>query len=274
MTILDLRNTYRKESLTNAEYNRALWESHRNLFDYCEFLKGSNIKAIEVNEDGVLLRVREPEMALWCPPGDERNVAMTLLNFGSYEPEEMQTALKSAKDASVIFDVGANTGVYSIALAKSRPSAEVYAFEPVSQTFDGLVKNLKVNGVSNVKPVSYGLLDQGSVADFYVDPAVLGASSAAPLGDQFGDVHTERCKVTTLDQFAESLSVAPGFIKCDVEGAELLVFRGAAKILAERHPVIMTEMHRKWSKRFNYHPNDLIAISPGLVTSASSCAAN
>jgi hypothetical protein len=51
----------------------------------------------------------------------------------------------------------------------------------------------------------------------------------------------------------------PNVIKCDVEGAELLVFRGAEKTLNQSHPIIQCEMLRKWAKRFDYHPNDLIA---------------
>ncbi len=53
-------------------------------------------------------------------------------------------------------------------------------------------------------------------------------------------------------------NVAPDFIKCDVEGAELLVFRGGRSTLAKYRPVVFTELLRKWSKPFGYHPNDLI----------------
>ena len=45
-----------------------------------------------------------------------------------------------------------------------------------------------------------------------------------------------------------------------MEGAELLVFKGAEKILSEARPVVMTELLRKWSKCFNYHPNDVISL--------------
>jgi hypothetical protein len=38
-------------------------------------------------------------------------------------------------------------------------------------------------------------------------------------------------------------SGAPDFIKCDVEGAEVEVFRGAEKLLNEKRPLILCEMH-------------------------------
>ncbi len=50
------------------------------------------------------------------------------------------------------------------------------------------------------------------------------------------------------------------FIKCDVEGAELNVFRGGLKSIAKHKPIIFTEMLRKWSARYGYHPNAIIDL--------------
>jgi Methyltransferase FkbM domain len=45
-----------------------------------------------------------------------------------------------------------------------------------------------------------------------------------------------------VDEYVRK-SAAPDFIKCDVEGAEVEVFRGAEKLLKERRPLILCEMH-------------------------------
>ena len=44
-------------------------------------------------------------------------------------------------------------------------------------------------------------------------------------------------------------SGAPDFIKCDVEGAEVEVFRGAERLLHERPPLILCEMHGDKNRR-------------------------
>lgn len=49
-------------------------------------------------------------------------------------------------------------------------------------------------------------------------------------------------------------------MKIDVEGAELLVLKGAAKFIREFQPVIFLELLRKWSANFDYHPNEAIAL--------------
>ncbi len=50
------------------------------------------------------------------------------------------------------------------------------------------------------------------------------------------------------------------FIKCDVEGAELLTFQGGLKTITKYKPIVFTEMLRKWSAKFNYHPNEIIEL--------------
>lgn len=53
---------------------------------------------------------------------------------------------------------------------------------------------------------------------------------------------TIRVEAISVDEYVRK-SGAPDFIKCDVEGAEVEVFRGADKLLNERPPIILCEMH-------------------------------
>jgi hypothetical protein len=52
----------------------------------------------------------------------------------------------------------------------------------------------------------------------------------------------------SLDEYAAKNAV-PDFIKCDVEGAEVEVFRGAQRILTEKRPGILCEMHSEENRR-------------------------
>lgn len=78
------------------------------------------------------------------------------------------------------------------------------------------------------------------------------------------EVNKIRCSFTTVDLFVEKNKTKVDFIKCDVEGAEFLVFKGAQETLRRDKPVIFTEMLRKWSAPFNYHPNDMIKFFADL----------
>jgi hypothetical protein len=63
----------------------------------------------------------------------------------------------------------------------------------------------------------------------------------------------------TLDEWVANYKVVPDFIKCDVEGAELLVFQGGLSTLATYKPIVFSEMLRKWTRPFGYQPNDMLA---------------
>jgi hypothetical protein len=49
-------------------------------------------------------------------------------------------------------------------------------------------------------------------------------------------------EAVSLDQYALS-HPAPDFLKCDVEGAEIAVFQGAERLLCEKRPILLVEMH-------------------------------
>lgn len=65
---------------------------------------------------------------------------------------------------------------------------------------------------------------------------------------------------STLLEFIDENPVKIDFIKCDVEGAELLVYQGGLETIKRDKPIIFTEMLRKWSAKFNYHPNQIIDL--------------
>jgi FkbM family methyltransferase len=255
-----LRANYESGSIAKTEYNREIWKVHRQLFEYANFLHGTNIELIEIVEDGVIFGIRDPKLRLWCSPQDQRHVAIASLNFRQYESKELAAVLQLAKTCHVIFDIGANVGLYSIALAQRFPESKVISFEPIPATFQELRRNLELNLANNVVPYNLGLSDSSGNATFYLDPTVSGAASGMPLGPEFGTSNKVICSTETLDDFVDRTGHSPHLIKCDVEGAELHVFRGGARMIDRTKPMIFTEMLRKWSKRFGYHPNDIIAF--------------
>ena len=63
---------------------------------------------------------------------------------------------------------------------------------------------------------------------------------------------------TTIDEYVLEKSVQKiDFIKCDVEGAELMVLKGAKKTIANCKPKIILEVFDSWTQRFSYSPADI-----------------
>ena len=260
LDLFALRSAFEAGAFNKVTYSREIWKIHQRLFEYSAFLADTNVVSIEITDQGVIFNLRDPRVKLWCMPKDQRHVAIASLNFRNYESGELGAVLRLAKTCSNIFDVGANVGIYSIAIGQRFPDSKLIAFEPVPATYGELQRNLALNGISNVTTLNQGLSDRAYEATFYFDPTVSGAASGAPLGAEFGPTQTLTCPVETLDAFVDRTGISPDFIKCDVEGGELSVFRGAVKTLERAKPIVFTEMLRKWAARFDYHPNDIIAL--------------
>src|SRR5580658_2115462 len=132
-----------------------------------------------------------------------------------------------AHNGDTFFDIGANVGLYSISFAQRFPSSKVYAFEPMPEARKEF--NANIGELQNIFIHAFGFSDKTGFVDFHYSESDLAATSMAPLEDErFGPSKTIKRLVTTLDEQCLTVHPPPNIIKCDVEGAELLVFRGGA----------------------------------------------
>jgi FkbM family methyltransferase len=262
MSILQLRREYEAGAITKHQFIHQTYSFHRQLFDYVSFVRDTNVRAIEITEEGVVLDLRDPPIRMYCPPGDERHIALETLNLKTYETGEFDMVCRLFEGGN-FFDIGANAGYYSLGIASRFPSASISAFEPVPASYGQLCRNIALNGVSNITAHNIGLSDHGGELTFYHDASVSAATSSA-RPERGGDAQEIVSRMDTLDDFVTASQCEPDFIKCDVEGAELFVFLGGRGLLERRRPVVFAEMLRKWALRFGYHPNDIIRLFTGL----------
>ncbi|MEO8447906.1 MAG: FkbM family methyltransferase [bacterium] len=263
MSLKEKKKKYSEKLLDKWEYIDEMYKEHSSLFSYSEFLKDTNISGIEISDDKVIMTFRDSGVKFICVKNDKRLAPFDTLNFGSYETEElaMQTAL--IEGGQNIFDIGGNFGWYAIHIAKKFPNSKIFSFEPIPSTFKYLNENISLNGLTNVKTFNYGLSDEEGKFDFYFDPELsVNASLANVSGNE--NIQSVECTVKKLDNTPELKDIKIDFLKCDVEGAELLAFKGAMNSIKKNLPVIFTEMLRKWTSKFNYSPNDIIDLLSNL----------
>lgn len=159
--------------------------------------------------------------------------------FSTKEPETLEWLDRFGGDG-VLFDIGANVGIYSIYYAKTHPG-RVYAFEPSALNLGLLARNISANGVSSaVTIVPTPLTDANQVASFQLTMLDEGGAMST-FGEDLGHdggVITPRMSYettgVTLDCLVEAGIVAdlPTMIKLDVDGIEHLILRGASATLA------------------------------------------
>jgi len=254
-----LENRYRQRKIDKYEYIQRMHDIHKILFEYSAFIKNKDIKKIEIEDDQVIMITRKNEIKLLCDACDHRIVPIEILNFNFYEKDEINFILKLIKNNAKILDIGANIGWYSLKIAKNIDNVDILAFEPIPKTFDYLNKNIDLNHVSNIETFNYGFSDEEKDLIFYYYPEGSCNASAANLSER-EDVDKIICKLTTLDKFINDENISIDFIKCDVEGSELFVFKGGIETIKRDKPIIFTELLRKWAAKFNYHPNEVISL--------------
>lgn len=140
------------------------------------------------------------------------------------EFEEMAFVAHFLRPGQLFADVGANVGAFTI-LAAGVAGARAVAFEASPDTFETLVRNIRINGLEGRVTTFHAAAgrDEGAV-QFSIG---LGTENYVARGTTAGVSVT--VKMTTLDkQLAET---PPDLLKVDVEGFETEVFAGGSKTL-------------------------------------------
>jgi FkbM family methyltransferase len=168
--------------------------------------------------------------------------AVWTLYDGVHEWEELQFCLRFLRSGDHFVDVGANVGVFSTLVGTRIPGVHITAVEPFPPVRKDLESNLALNhlGADVVTVVSSAVSEEEGEATFEVlERDVL--NRLAPAGT-VGATHTGiQVAVTTLDDLVGHSTPPPALIKVDVEGSELLVLRGARRLLADHSPVLLFE---------------------------------
>mmetsp|Transcript_12529 Transcript_12529/g.30762 ORF Transcript_12529/g.30762 Transcript_12529/m.30762 type:complete len:572 (-) Transcript_12529:151-1866(-) len=197
----------------------------------------------------------------WVLPMYDTNIGHWIKEFGAMnvmQSYEMQSLLRPG---DVVVDAGANLGCYTVPFAeKVGSTGKVLAFEPFRLTYQHMVANMAVNGISNVWTFRAGLGATDSFMEarspqfkFFSSPGgVRVAGQSDGLREQEvmqlydHDSPAERIRVHALDGvvLGEGALVPVGdvrLIKIDVEGMEVDVIQGAVEVMRRFKPIVWSE---------------------------------
>jgi FkbM family methyltransferase len=178
--------------------------------------------------------------------------------MGLHEADEpFQRSLSLIGAGDVVLDVGANFGTWSLLAARRTEPANVYAFEAVPSMAERFRFNARLNGMEQIHLNVFALGAEERMQSFFaVSEGNRGASSF--IRRTAGDVEIE-VPVRRLDAYIEETGIARvHLMKVDVEGAELLIFRGARRLLtSEEAPILFFEASDELSARFGFTQRDV-----------------
>ncbi|MBI5688080.1 MAG: FkbM family methyltransferase [Verrucomicrobia bacterium] len=167
--------------------------------------------------------------------------------LGNYEADKQALFARTVTPGSVVFDVGAHAGFYTLlASALTGPTGRVFAFEPMPNNIAHLREHLRLNGAANVTVIEKAVADASGVATF----TACGSNFQGHLLPG-GELQVE---TVSLDELVEQGRLPlPDFVKMDIEGAEVRALNGARKLLARRHPTVFLGTHAMTDLGCNTH---------------------
>jgi FkbM family methyltransferase len=196
-----------------------------------------------------------------------------ILVFGDFEIGTRQYIEKivSTLNNKVVIDIGANIGVHTLNICKSRKNDNiaVLSIEANPEIFNKLEKNVAVNNCQNIFLVNAGVdnkkgefelgLSYNNEDDGYYNA---GIASSVQIGEavRFVTVQSDSLDSILSNSVYGYSYEDVGLIKMDIEGMELQALHGMKKILSQSKPPIILEFNKNQAdqidsflKKYNYN---------------------
>lgn len=146
------------------------------------------------------------------------------------EQDMISDLLEELDDDDVFYDIGANTGLYTLFAAKS--CSEVFAFEPYPPNISSLKENISRNNTYNVTVRDIALSNSdGSISFSQPQEDIIGYGSPAIAAEDTNANVEVATKAGDHLISSENLPI-PDVMKIDVEGSEPLVIDGLEQTLS------------------------------------------
>lgn len=168
------------------------------------------------------------------------------------DPVLVKTAERLVKPASIVWDVGANIGLFSIAAASlAGQGGSVVAFEPdpwLAHTLQRSV-DLQSAGSAEVAVICAAVAAANSIRPFAFAKRSRASSHLLEYGhSQTGGIEETRPVLSVTLDWVSTILPPPSLVKIDVEGAELEVLRGTQGLLRSVRPVLICEVSSEASE--------------------------
>lgn len=177
--------------------------------------------------------------------------------------KEMSILKYLVKKEDTVLDIGANIGSYSRILSKLvGPSGLVHAFEPIPLTYCYLIFNMRFNIYDNVVTHNVAVTESSGLCNVLLPDIGMEDIYQAGIG-KTGSGAKFVVPAVSLDDLYPRFFQKIDFIKCDVEGAEALVFKGAQQIFKKHRPRIICEIGGGYT-RFGYTASEIFKMFEAL----------
>jgi FkbM family methyltransferase len=159
--------------------------------------------------------------------------------------------LSAIKQGQTVLDIGAHKAGYLYYMQKLVGNqGKVYAFEPQSTLYQYIIKIKNLFKWDNVSIEHLALSDQAGKVTLYIPTNKVSKASSPGATivehtDRTDFGATEEVPTESLDAYCSRHNIQPAFLKIDVEGNELRIFRGGVDTITKYKPKILVEIEAR-----------------------------
>jgi len=154
------------------------------------------------------------------------------------------------KDDSIIIDIGANLGAFSIFAVSTLQNTKVYAYEPVPESYDLLLENIKLNKFNEkILPFKLGVGAKKEKRKLFLPAG--GSIFCSFYSDKNNEEFLEINIISLKDIFDENKIEHCDLLKSDCEGAEFEIFYNTPDRYFEKIKEIRLEYHNQKGENYN-----------------------
>ena len=136
---------------------------------------------------------------------------------------------KVVKEGDTVLDLGANLGYFTLLASRLvGKRGRVYSFEPEPRNYNLLLKNIELNGYSNIIAMRKAISDTSGTVRLFLDKEDSGAHTIRNTHDNKEFIEVES---VALDDFFSNQQQPIDVIKMDIEGAEVAAFSSMERII-------------------------------------------
>jgi len=186
-------------------------------------------------------------------------ISSYLLEEKIYEPMETELVKSQAKRGDVVIDLGANIGYYTLIFAGLvGKSGKVIAFEPDTDNFALLKKNIEENKFENVVLINKAVSDKNGKTKLYLSENNKGDHRIYDSGESRKSIMVE---TVCLDEFLKDYKDKINFIKMDIQGAEGNALKGMTSLIKNNKKIkILTEFWPMGLNNFDFNSKKFLEI--------------
>jgi FkbM family methyltransferase len=165
-----------------------------------------------------------------------------------FEDFALRLWVDRAKICGTVFDIGANTGLYSLAAAAANAEASIVAFEPLPEALKRLELNVQVNDFQSVRTSQFAVANAPATVALEFNKKAYrlintGGRVRSTSSAQSPNIGRITARTIKFDEVLDQMKVVGRMlVKIDVEGGEEAVLVGGETILQQHCPDIFLEI--------------------------------